>query len=109
MLFFRADPQMAVVHQKLSSMFLRRDRVIVDILQDLECGHIDLNAERRPRVLLYRTGNNDRTLLADRIRKVVKRLVIRFEYNALHNARAVAELQKYEFSARTFVIKPALE
>ncbi len=53
-LLFRADPQMPVVHQEFGAVFLRRDRIIVHVLQDLDVLHVEFDADRRPRVFLYR-------------------------------------------------------
>ena len=107
-LFFRTYPQMTVVHQELGSVFLRRDRIIVDILKNLDGCDVEFNSERRACVFFYAAGDDDRAFLAQRISEIVQRLVIRLKNNALNDARTVAELQKHKLAARTLVIKPAL-
>ena len=39
-----AQPQVAVVHQKLDAVLLGRDRVFLRLLDDCQAGHIQLEA-----------------------------------------------------------------
>ena len=70
---------------------------------------LQFDADRRTGVFFYRARDDDRALLAERIREIVKRLVVRLKNDALNDTGAVPELQKHELPARAFVIEPALE
>ncbi len=85
---------MPVVHQELGAVFLWRDRIIVDVLENLDILYIKLDAERRTLIRLYRTGNDYRRFLSDTLRLLKNFLVIALKDNALDDARcrpAIAE------------------
>ena len=92
---------MPVVHQEFGSVFFRRDRIIVSILDDFQRGNVELDADRRAGVFLDGAGNDYRGFLAEAFSVLENLFRIAFENDALHDPGAVSQLQKDEFAART--------
>src|SRR5262249_30702168 len=65
MLPARAQPQVPVVHEKLSTVFLRSDRVVVNLLQDFGISHVYLKTTGRATVFAYRSFDRERRLLSE--------------------------------------------
>jgi hypothetical protein len=47
---------MTVIHQKLGPVLLWSYRIIVDVLQDLDVPNVDLDTDRRTRILFNGSG-----------------------------------------------------
>ena len=61
---WRAEPEVAVLHQEVGAVLLGRDRVVVDRLQDSQAGDLDLVSTGRALVLLDSPGQLQGRLLA---------------------------------------------
>jgi hypothetical protein len=96
----RAQPEVAVIHQKLCAVFLRRDRVALDRLQHFRADDINLVSARRAFVCAHRAANRERGFLTEILERVPQFFRDSlFEDDALHDARPVAQLRKQEFAA----------
>ena len=107
-LFGRAQPQMAVVHQKFRAVFFGGDGVILGHLQNFQVLYAQFISQRGAFVLAYGSGNKDRRFLGYFVAQF--KLFggnVPFKHNALNNAAAVAQLQEMQFAAGAFVVQPA--
>src|SRR5205085_9071428 len=60
----RAEPEVAVIHQELRAVLLRRNRVALDALQDLGVHNVNLESARRSLVRAHSTAYSQRRLLS---------------------------------------------
>ena len=106
----RADPQVAVIHQEVDAVLLRRDRIVLRFSDDLEAGDVDLVAAGRARVGAGRAGHRQRRLLRQVI-GAAERLFAdcRLRHDALDEAGPVAQRQEVNLAARPAVVQPAAE
>ena len=109
----RAQPEMAVLHEKLHAVLFGRDRVRLGHLMHGHVRHVDLVAAGyagRTLVGLDRAGHDDAALLgqvADFLEDIGRHVAL--EDHRLADAGTVAHLQKEETPLAGLVVKPALE
>ena len=60
----RPQPEMAMIHQKLSAVFLRRDRIVVDFVENFGVNQIDFVAAGRAAVFPDRAADRKRRFLS---------------------------------------------
>ena len=106
----RAQPQVAVLHEKRRPVVLRRDRVVVDALQHGGRGHVHLVPAGRALVLPHVAGELDRGLLprlVERLPGLGRDRLLRDD--GLREARPVADDQELQLPARALVVDPAAD
>src|SRR5215212_11142987 len=99
-----------MVHEKLSSMFLRSDRIIVDLLQYLCIVHIDLVTTRRATVGPHHAPDHQSGFLAESLQRFPElsgNCVL--QHDTLNDTGAVAQLREKNLAARTHVVKPSFK
>src|SRR6266849_10435113 len=97
----RTQPEMPVIQQKLCSVFLRGNGIIMDHLYDLGIGDIDFITARRPAISSNFASHYQCRLLADRFEGLPNLGLYRVLHDyALHHACAVSQLRKKNLAAR---------
>ena len=105
-----ADPQVAAIHQVIDAVLLRRDRIVVRFVDDLEAAGDHLVAAGRALLGLHRAGDDDRALLAQVIGRLERRFVdVLLAHHDLEEAGAVADDEEVDLAARSAVVQPALD
>ena len=100
---------MTIVEQKLGSVFLRRNRKIVSVLQNFGVGDVNFDPTGRTCVFAYFTRYGERRFLTERLQgfpNFFRNSILR--HNALNDSGAVAQLRKQKLAARAHVVEPAL-
>ena len=110
MLFLRAQPQVSVLHQERRAVLLRRDRIILGHLKDLDLLDGELVASRRPFVLPDMPPDDDRGLLGQGIEGPEQGMFLfRREDRRLDDPRSVSDEEEPDFAARALVVNPAAD
>ena len=101
---------MAEVHEKRRAVLLRRDRIVLGELNDLEGLDAELHAAGRARLAAHCAGDAHRRLLRDLLHRL-PRLVGDFflEDDALEIAAAVANDRKLQLPRSALVVEPAVD
>ena len=98
---------MPLAHQKFYTMLLRRNGIFLGDLEDLDLLRKQLIAARRLIGFLDRAGNGKGGLLRQPVVCGERRFIdVVLHDNTLANARAVAQVEKLYFPARTLVVEP---
>jgi hypothetical protein len=106
-----AQPQVAVVHQELDTVFLRRDRIgrlLRDALHQFRALDVHLVAARSALLGAQAPANHERRLL----RQVLQHLEdfrrdARLHSDALQDAATVADQRENDFAGLAEIIEPA--
>jgi hypothetical protein len=109
-LFFRAQPKVAIVQEKFRTVLFQRNRKVVCVLKNFSVIDVDLKSSRRAAVFADTAGDRQGRLLSQRFERFPnfrRDRVLR--HDALHNPGPVAQLRKQKFSAGAHVVEPALE
>ncbi len=110
-LAFAAQPQMAMVHQKIDAVVLGRDRVGVrfgDALEDFGAFDVHLVTAGRARLGADFSANDQRRFLGEVLQRFKERFVkLALHRDALHDARAVAQQRESDLPGLAEIIEPA--
>ncbi len=99
---------MAVLHQELGAVLLRRDRILGRQRLDPQVGDIQLVSAGGALIGAYRARHIHRRLLGQLLGRGERFVAdIALEYDALDRAAAVAQLQKHQLAFFGLVINPA--
>ena len=110
LLALAADPEMAAIEQVVDAVFLRGDRVVVRLANDLEVPDVDLVAARGALVGARGAGDDDRRLLREMVGGLEQLLADRgLRHHRLNEAAAVAHDQEMDLAARSTIVQPALD
>ena len=86
---------MSVIHQELSAVLLRRDRVIVNLLKYVSCYHVDLIATRSATVRPHGAFDDQCRFLTQGLERIPDFFANRVLHgDTLDNAGSVAQLRK---------------
>ena len=106
-----AQPQMAMIHQKIDAVILGRDgirRLFRNALHNVRAFHVELVSARRARFFADLSANDQRRFLRQILQRFEQFLGQRaFHRDALDDAGAVAQLRETNFSAAAKIVQPA--